>query len=517
MTSIGLAERSPGVRFAPTGPIHAPARDAVHAHAHAPATRLDPVRAFRAVVDALEAIAVEIAAYSALDEASLLEVNQLKATAQRLLGGSSAAIAGEIARRSAPELGSGGLAQRAGYRTPEQFIKLTTGVTGREATTAVRIGRVLVDAETGGTTDDETGELRMPRHPWLAPVATAVAARTISVDAADAIRAGLGDPSSAVTAEQLTRAAARLTVEAQRLDADSVLRRSRETRDELDFEGVRVREDDRRERRSLSLATLPNGMTRLLWMMDPETAASVREVFDRLTSPKRGGVRFTRANDRARAARVALDTRGVPQLASDGFLQLLRQGADAGTSQLLGTGAPVVRVTATRAALASRAGLGRVDGQSEPVSIQTVERLVCGGAVERLIFGEESGQPLDVGRSQRLFTARQREALAVRDGGCRMPGCGRPPSWTEAHHIKFWSRDHGESNIADGILLCKHHHLLCHNLGWEIERDDGGRYWLIRPKEHDPELARVLMPSASAAMRDLMGEGSAQSETHSAT
>ena len=88
-----------------------------------------------------------------------------------------------------------------------------------------------------------------------------------------------------------------------------------------------------------------------------------------------------------------------------------------------------------------------------------------------------------------------------------MPGCDRPPSWAEAHHIKFWQRDHGESNTADGILLCKHHHLLCHNLGWEIERDDDGRYWLVRPKESDPEKARLLMPSKSAALRDLLHSG----------
>lgn len=153
MTFIGLAERPRGVRFAPTATINASS------------TPVDLVRAFRAVVDALERVPVDVATYSALSEAALLEVNNLNATAQRLLGGSSAAIAGEVARRSTPELGSRGLAQRAGYRTAEQFIKLTTGVTGREATTAVRIGRVLVDAAAGGATTDESGELREPQHP----------------------------------------------------------------------------------------------------------------------------------------------------------------------------------------------------------------------------------------------------------------------------------------------------------------------------------------------------------------
>lgn len=194
MTWIELAARPARVRFAhAVAAQRVGAGDAaggaaggaanVEAATPRPAV-VDPVRAFRAVVDALQLLSVDIATYSALSEAALLQINQLNATAQRLLGGSSAAIAGEVARRSTPELGSSGLAQRAGYRTPEQFIKLTTGVTGREATTAVRVGRVLLDAAAGGTSTDESSEIREPQYPWLASVAAAVAARTITIDAA---------------------------------------------------------------------------------------------------------------------------------------------------------------------------------------------------------------------------------------------------------------------------------------------------------------------------------------------
>jgi hypothetical protein len=120
---------------------------------------------------------------------------------------------------------------------------------------------------------------------------------------------------------------------------------------------------------------------------------------------------------------------------------------------------------------------------------------------------DDAGRPLDVGREQRLFTKRQRVALAVRDGGCMWFGCQRPPSWCEAHHIVFWQRDGGETNVDDGILLCKHHHLLAHNNGWEIARDDQSRYWLTPPTEVDPEQKPVLMTSKSGAMRDLQLEG----------
>jgi len=160
-----------------------------------------------------------------------------------------------------------------------------------------------------------------------------------------------------------------------------------------------------------------------------------------------------------------------------------------------------VRVLVTAEALRDRDGHGRLEGCDEAVSIETVERIACTHGTMGLAF-DPDGQPLDVGREQRLYTRRQRIALAARDGGCRWPGCERPPSWTEAHHTKHWHRDDGPTDVADGLLLCRHHHLLLHNNHWEIARD-GGRFWLTPPINVDAAQTPVLMPSRSAAMRDL--------------
>jgi hypothetical protein len=110
-----------------------------------------------------------------------------------------------------------------------------------------------------------------------------------------------------------------------------------------------------------------------------------------------------------------------------------------------------------------------------------------------------------VGREQRLFTTRQRTALGVRDGGCRFPGCTKPPSWCEAHHVDHWLRDHGKTDIENGILLCRYHHMLIHTKGWEINRQPrnpggpgdpgGGTYWLKPPKTLDPHQRSIQMPS----------------------
>jgi hypothetical protein len=160
--------------------------------------------------------------------------------------------------------------------------------------------------------------------------------------------------------------------------------------------------------------------------------------------------------------------------------------------------------------LETRTGHGRIEGISTPVSVETIERIACEAGTVPIAF-DDNGQSLNLGREQRTFSSRQRIALAARDGGCMFGDCDRPPSWCEAHHIRHWHRDHGRTDVADGILLCRHHHMLVHNNGWEIERRPkrGTRasaeaiYWLIPPATVDPERMPRPMPSKSAALRDL--------------
>ncbi len=288
------------------------------------------------------------------------------------------------------------------------------------------------------------------------------------------------------------------------LDADRLFKHARAMRDELDAAGIADREHERREARSLKVFKKADGMGRLVWDMDPETFAVVSETYDQLTSPRRGGPRFLSAEgspEQDRATRITEDTRTTEQIASDWFLQLLGIATDTAPTALIGLRRPAVRVLVTADTLRDREGHGRVEGFDAPISIETVERIACSQGTIGITF-DPDGQPLDVGREQRLYTPRQRIALAARDGGCRWPGCERPPAWTEAHHTKHWQRDDGRTDVADGVLLCRHHHLLLHNNHWEIARD-GGNYWLIPPPDIDPEQRYVPMPTHSPAMRDL--------------
>jgi hypothetical protein len=93
-------------------------------------------------------------------------------------------------------------------------------------------------------------------------------------------------------------------------------------------------------------------------------------------------------------------------------------------------------------------------------------RIACDATVSRVAFGP-NGQPLDVGRQHRLFPEPLRRAITARDRHCRFPGCDRPPRWCDIHHIIHWTRG-GTTSVDNGILLCRFHHTLVHEVGWNI-------------------------------------------------
>ena len=232
---------------------------------------------------------------------------------------------------------------------------------------------------------------------------------------------------------------------------------------------------------------------------------------DAATSPRRGGPRFVDPTTRTRTDQILHDPRSTGQIACDTLIHLITAGAATDPDQILPTKHPDVVVHVTLTDLDRRHGTGHIDGQTASVPISTIERRICTAGALPILF-DHDGTVLDVGRSQRLFTPRQRTALAARDGGCRFPGCDRPPSWTEAHHIKPWTHG-GTTNLNNGILLCRHHHLLTHDNGWEIHPPDttpdttpgtapGTTEWvIIPPADIDPQRQPIPMPPHGIAAR----------------
>lgn len=444
-----------------------------------------------------------VPAVSGLADAELLEGQRALAELRRRVDAIAAAFAGEIAHRSRRELGHAGLAQANGLRSAEDLIATVTAGSRRAAHTLVKAAELLPTPEREGVPPAP------PAPRWRTAIGEAVASAVISVEAADLIRTRLGQASDGVADEALHAAAAALIEAAPGLTIENLATRAARLRDELDLVGIAERERALREKRFLRITRQLDGTTRVSGLLDPESAAIVVPILDAATSPRRGGPRFVDPEAVQRADDIARDERTTEQLALDVFVELVRLGARVEPGTLLGDRTPAVRLLVTRADLeapadadGNRAGAAFFEGHADAVSIATAERYICASGAIPIVF-DSDGRVLNLGRAQRLFSEKQRIALAARDGGCLM--CGAPPSWAEAHHIDHWEEHRGRTDVDDGVLLCRFCHLRVHNNRWRIRRR-AGDYFLEKPDAHGI-LRRTPLPSRSPARARLLRTG----------
>jgi hypothetical protein len=90
------------------------------------------------------------------------------------------------------------------------------------------------------------------------------------------------------------------------------------------------------------------------------------------------------------------------------------------------------------------------------LSATMLEMIACDCDLSRVITAGKS-EILDVGRATRVPSAAQWKALVERDRHCQHPGCDRPPSQCQAHHLWYWTRG-GPTNLENLKLYCFHHH-----------------------------------------------------------
>jgi hypothetical protein len=114
-------------------------------------------------------------------------------------------------------------------------------------------------------------------------------------------------------------------------------------------------------------------------------------------------------------------------------------------------------------------------------------------------IGGARSEPLDVGRASRVVTPAQRRALAVRDRGCRFPGCDHPPIWCDAHHWRRHWLDGGATDLDELVLLCRRHHRAVHEGGWRIHRDHTGQFNFTPPPARAPTSTRSRAPTTAHA------------------
>ncbi|MDN5855007.1 MAG: HNH endonuclease [Actinomycetia bacterium] len=128
----------------------------------------------------------------------------------------------------------------------------------------------------------------------------------------------------------------------------------------------------------------------------------------------------------------------------------------------------------------ARAAMLEFGGTLSPASLRM---LACDANVIPVVMGG-NGQPLDVGLSTRVIPDGLRRAVTARDQGCAHPGCDRPPSWCDIHHVDFWGH-HGPTEIDNLVMLCKAHHRQVHHTEWTVRIRDGLPEF-VPPKWIDP-------------------------------
>ncbi|MCE3556287.1 HNH endonuclease [Pseudonocardia sp. RS11V-5] len=101
----------------------------------------------------------------------------------------------------------------------------------------------------------------------------------------------------------------------------------------------------------------------------------------------------------------------------------------------------------------------------------TLRQLACDAAVIPVVLNGR-GVPLDIGRLSRTVPDGLRRAVTTRDGGCAFPGCDRPPSRCEIHHVHEWQHG-GPTALHNLVMLCAVHHRLIHHSHWEALMADG--------------------------------------------
>jgi hypothetical protein len=228
------------------------------------------------------------------------------------------------------------------------------------------------------------------------------------------------------------------------------------------------------ERRTrMTMRRAGDGTTRISALVPDAVATRLATYLEAFTNPRK-------SPDDTAVSGDPCDRLPYPRRLGQAFCQFL-EAVDPSRLPLHGGDATTVIVTVTiddllrELGTAELYGGGTVPGADTPevaITAADARRLACTAHIIPAVLGGPS-EVLDLGRSRRLFTAAQRKALLLRDRQCRAEDCDIPGTWCEAHHWIPWSAG-GRTDLADGVLLCHHHHQRVHDRRYRAERLPGG-------------------------------------------
>ncbi|NNM46251.1 HNH endonuclease signature motif containing protein [Knoellia koreensis] len=193
------------------------------------------------------------------------------------------------------------------------------------------------------------------------------------------------------------------------------------------------------------------------------------------------------------------DQRPSRQRRFEALLEVVRRGV-ASADGVPSTPKAQLMVTMDLPDLVARTGAGTVLGSSmtgDLIGPETIRRIACGAGVTPVVLGGK-GEILDLGRTQRLFSAAQIRALWLRDQHCTFPGCTVPAAWCDAHHLWHWV-DGGPTDLDFAALACDAHHTVIHRKGLHGQVVDGKVVWDLTPGSYDHWLRQRLAAAGDLA------------------
>jgi hypothetical protein len=450
-----------------------------------------------------------------LDDASLLARCAVVERVARIVGSTQTRLAGEVACRSRRELGDEGLSRSQNFATPVKLLAATAGISSRAAKVRLDLGtRLRGAALLGGRVGPEpfpSISSSMSRGALSAETASVIAheCSTLSMRGVDA---------SVVTAAEEQLVAAALDPS---LMADDIARLAVRVREHLDPDGLEPRAEAQHEARAFTLARCSDGMYRGRLALAPEAASIWLGAIQALISPRatprfvdherpaapaetletRQAAQSAETEDERVSRMLTADVRTTAQKMADAATDLIARAAAAPDLPRLAGATTTVNVHVGLADLEAGRGVGWIDGLDEPLPQSAVERLRCHSPVTTTVFGD-GGEILHHGKARRLFSPAQNRALAARDGGCVWPGCDRPPSWCETHHVDEWrspAHPPGKTDVDNGVLLCRAHHAHLHKSSWRLVMRAGAPHiipprWIDSAQKPIPVTRRRTLP-----------------------
>lgn len=164
--------------------------------------------------------------------------------------------------------------------------------------------------------------------------------------------------------------------------------------------------------------------------------------------------------------------------------------------------------TALTASSAGVAGSTSAGSAGAEVAAHVAGEVLKDGDCITLIAPEQG--PVNLYRVKRLASSKQRRMLEAETTRCAWPGCGRPASECQVHHLQEFAKG-GETNPENMTLLCPYHNGVNGQRGrGRMVREHGRVTWLPPSppgRGEPPELGEPLEPPGRGEPPNPPGRG----------